>query len=147
MRRRTFLQWAAGTTLGGMNTVPAAGLQGSWREDKLHTAAGILADAVDDGRVEAASLYVRQLKQVFARSFGASQSADDMFLLASISKPMSVMALMTLYDGQQVHSGVHQRRPAHDHDPSVVHTRFRTSRSITGKRNAAKSACGPVGIR
>ena len=32
------------------------------------------------------------------KSFGASSSVDDIFLLASISKPMSAAALMTLYD-------------------------------------------------
>jgi CubicO group peptidase (beta-lactamase class C family) len=35
---------------------------------------------------------------VFEQTFGASKSIDDIFLLASISKPMSVAALMTLFD-------------------------------------------------
>ena len=41
---------------------------------------------------------MRQGKSVFAKSFGESQSPNDIFLLASISKPMSATALMTLYD-------------------------------------------------
>jgi CubicO group peptidase (beta-lactamase class C family) len=68
------------------------------RQDKLDAAAAVLARAAAEGRVHAASLYVRQQASVFARSFGASQSIDDIFLLASITKPMSVAALMTLYD-------------------------------------------------
>ena len=48
--------------------------------------------------VHAAVLYVRQGKHEFARSFGAARSPDDIFLLASITKPMAVAALMTLND-------------------------------------------------
>ena len=68
------------------------------QSNKLDAAAGVLAKAAAEGQVHAAALYVRQGRNVFARSFGASKSADDIFLLASISKPMSAAALMTLYD-------------------------------------------------
>jgi len=68
------------------------------RNEKLDRAAAVLKGATDEGTVHAAALYVRHGKSVFAKSFGASKSVDDIFLLASISKPISVAALMTLYD-------------------------------------------------
>jgi CubicO group peptidase (beta-lactamase class C family) len=37
---------------------------------------------------------------VFVKSFGAARSADEIFMLGSISKPMTVTALMTLYQGK-----------------------------------------------
>ncbi|MHC4403712.1 MAG: serine hydrolase domain-containing protein [Planctomycetota bacterium] len=70
----------------------------SVRQDKLDAAAEVLARATAEGKVYAASLCVCHAKRVFAKSFGASTSPDDVFLLASISKPMSAAALMTLYD-------------------------------------------------
>jgi len=91
MQRRTFLQSGLGTAL-------AAPLIAAVEQDKLDAAARVLTKAAAEGQVYAAALYVRQGKSVFARSFGASKSGDDIFLLASISKPMSAAALMTLYD-------------------------------------------------
>jgi CubicO group peptidase (beta-lactamase class C family) len=91
MQRRTFLHGSLGTPL-------AAPLIAAVGQDKLDAAAGVLTKAAAQGQVYAAALYVRQGQSVFARSFGASNSADDIFLLASISKPMSAAALMTLYD-------------------------------------------------
>ena len=91
MRRRTFLQCGLGTALAGP-------LMAAVRQDKLDAAAEVLAKATAEGQVHAASLYVRHSDRVFAKPFGASKSMNDLFLLASISKPMSVAALMTLYD-------------------------------------------------
>jgi CubicO group peptidase (beta-lactamase class C family) len=91
MKRRTFLQSGLGTAL-------AAPLNAALRQDKLDAAAAVLTRAAADGQVYAATLYVRQGKSAFAKSFGASKSVDDIFLLASISKPMSAAVLMTLYD-------------------------------------------------
>ena len=91
MQRRTFIQH-------GLRTVFAAPLIAAVRQDKLDAAAAVLTEAAAVGRVSAAVLYVRHGKSVFAKSFGASKSADDIFLLASISKPISVAALMTLYE-------------------------------------------------
>ena len=67
-------------------------------QDKLDAAADVLAKAVADGQVDAAAMCVRHRGQEFARSFGAAKTPDGIFLLASISKPISVAALMTLYD-------------------------------------------------
>jgi CubicO group peptidase (beta-lactamase class C family) len=91
MQRRTFLQSSLGTAL-------AAPLIAAVQQDELDTAAGVLAKAVAEGQLHAAALYVRQGKSVFAKSFGASKSPNDVFLLASISKPMSATAVMSLYD-------------------------------------------------
>jgi len=91
MQRRTFLQSGLGTALAGP-------LIAAVRQDMLDAAAEVLTKAVAEGQVYATSLYVRHGKSVFAKSFGASKSLDDVFLLASISKPMSAAALMTLCD-------------------------------------------------
>ena len=91
MHRRTFLQC-------GLGTILASPLFAAVRQDNLTAAAGVLTRAVDDGRLLAAALYVRQGTSEFSRSFGAARSPDDMFLLASITKPMTAAAVMTLYD-------------------------------------------------
>jgi CubicO group peptidase (beta-lactamase class C family) len=91
MKRRTFVQCGLATAIGSP-------LIAAVRRDKLDAAARVLTTATSEGRIHAASLYVRHGEAVFARSFGASKSVDDMFLLASISKPMSAAALMTLHD-------------------------------------------------
>jgi CubicO group peptidase (beta-lactamase class C family) len=90
MHRRTFLQLGVGTALASPLFAAA--------QDKLDAAAGVLAKAVADGRVQAAALCVRHRQVEFIKNFGASKSADDIFLLASITKPISVAAVMTLYD-------------------------------------------------
>ncbi|MFO0911365.1 MAG: serine hydrolase domain-containing protein [Pirellulales bacterium] len=64
----------------------------------MERAAGELQRSVDDGLVAAAVMYVVQRDQVFARAFGTAASEQAMFLLGSISKPICVTALMTLYD-------------------------------------------------
>jgi CubicO group peptidase (beta-lactamase class C family) len=68
------------------------------QKDKLDAAAEVMARAVADGQVNAAVLYVRHRGDVYVRSFGAARSPDAFFVLGSISKPISVTALMTLYD-------------------------------------------------
>ncbi len=66
--------------------------------DEFDGAAQVLVKATDQGLIDAAALYVRHADREFAKSFGAAKSENDIFLIASISKPMSVAALMTLYD-------------------------------------------------
>ena len=65
---------------------------------KLHAAEQALASAASEGQIHAASLYVLHQGTEFAKTFGAAKSPDDIFLLASITKPISVAAVMTLYD-------------------------------------------------
>jgi CubicO group peptidase (beta-lactamase class C family) len=57
-----------------------------------------LARATREGQVAAAVLHVVQQENSFTRSFGKAASTDAMFLLGSISKPISVTALMTLFE-------------------------------------------------
>lgn len=90
MDRRTFVC--------GLGTFLASPLMAAVKQDGLDAAAGVLERATREGQVHAATLYVRQAASVFTRSFGAASSQNDIYLLASISKPMSAAAVMTLYD-------------------------------------------------
>ena len=68
-------------------------------DDKsLDSAADILAKSIAHGDIAAAVLHVAGQRTAFTRSFGKASSEDAMFLLGSISKPICVTALMTLYD-------------------------------------------------
>jgi CubicO group peptidase (beta-lactamase class C family) len=92
MNRRTFLQY-------GLATAWVAPVMAAMQQhDKLDVAANALTHAVAEKQVDAAVLYVRHRSSVFARSFGTARSVDDLFLLGSISKPITVAALMTQYD-------------------------------------------------
>jgi len=91
IQRRTFLQASIGAAL-------ASPLFAALNQDKLDAAADVLTKATGDGQVSGATLYVRQGKAEFAKAFGKAKDIDAMFLLGSISKPMSVAALMTLFD-------------------------------------------------
>lgn len=91
MKRRAFLQCGLAATL-------SAPFLAAIRQERLDEAAKLLAGAVDRGQVTSASLCVIQREASFRRHFGAAANADAMFLLGSISKPICVAALMTLYD-------------------------------------------------
>jgi CubicO group peptidase (beta-lactamase class C family) len=84
-----------------LGTLVASPLIGALQQDQLGAAAAVLTKAVEEGQLHAAALYVQRGASVVSLSFGAAKSADDIFLLASISKPISVAALMTLYDSGQ----------------------------------------------
>jgi CubicO group peptidase (beta-lactamase class C family) len=91
MRRRTFL----GTGLAMANASPLFGMQPGERWDD---AATVLEQATAAKRVEAAVLHVVQGDRSFTRHFGKATSGDAMFLLGSISKPINVTAVMSLFD-------------------------------------------------
>jgi CubicO group peptidase (beta-lactamase class C family) len=91
MNRRTFIAC-------GLGTLVAPRRMAALNQETWDAACDVLAAATADGRVHAAALHVRRRGRVFARSFGAAQSPDDPFLLASITKPMTAAALMTLHD-------------------------------------------------
>ncbi|MEQ9408710.1 MAG: serine hydrolase domain-containing protein [Fuerstiella sp.] len=91
MKRRTILQAGLGLAFGGP-------VMAAVQDDKLQVAADVLQRASDSGQVEAAALYVRQAEREFVRSFGAADSKDAIFLLASISKPITIAAVMTLFE-------------------------------------------------
>lgn len=87
MKRRTFLQHGLGAALAARTP-----------QGKFDAAAEVLATAVKEGRVHAASLCVRHAGTGFAKAFGKAPTPDAIFLLASITKTMSAAALMTLHD-------------------------------------------------
>lgn len=91
MKRRTFLQ-------AGLATTIASPLFAALRQDRLDEAADVLAKATASGTVASAVLHVAQRDTTFTRAFGKAQSENAMFLLGSISKPICMTALMTLFD-------------------------------------------------
>jgi len=68
------------------------------RQDRLDAATDVLAKAVGSEQVASAVLHVTQREATFTRKFGKAASDDAMFLLGSITKPICVTALMTLFD-------------------------------------------------
>ena len=91
MKRRTFLQTGLAATL-------STPLSAALRQDRFDEAADILARATARGQVASAVLHVTQRQTAFMRAFGKASSTDAMFLLGSISKPIAMTALMTLFD-------------------------------------------------
>jgi len=91
MKRRRFIQ--TGLAVGFGIPVFAA-----LRRERLDEAVERLARATREGQVAAAVLHVIQRESSFTRSFGKAQTDQAMFLLGSISKPINVTALMTLFD-------------------------------------------------
>ncbi len=91
MQRRTFL----GTALTFATASP---LFAALRRERWDDAALVLERATADKQVDAAVLHVVQKGESFTRSFGKAGSDDTMFLLGSISKPINVTAVMTLFD-------------------------------------------------
>src|SRR3954449_7949829 len=91
MRRRTLFGTAL--ALANASLLLAALRQGRWAD-----AAEVLERATAAKRVESAVLHVARREESFTRHFGKAGSGDAMFLLGSISKPINVAAVMTLFD-------------------------------------------------
>jgi CubicO group peptidase (beta-lactamase class C family) len=91
MQRRTFL--AAALMASTVSPLLAALRRQRWAE-----AADVLERATAAGQVDAAVLHVAQRDDSLTRHFGKAASDDAMFLLGSISKPINVAAVMTLFD-------------------------------------------------
>jgi CubicO group peptidase (beta-lactamase class C family) len=91
MKRRTFVQ-------GSLATLITTPLVAAVQQQQLDEAAAILTRSVASGEVAAAVLHVEQRGTKFSRSFGKVENPDAMFLLGSISKPINMTALMTLFD-------------------------------------------------
>lgn len=68
------------------------------RQERLDEAAEILSRATTEGQIATAVLHVMQRETSFTRSFGKAPNEHAMFLLGSISKPIAVTALMTLFE-------------------------------------------------
>jgi CubicO group peptidase (beta-lactamase class C family) len=75
---------------------------GNWDTAKLAQASKLMADWIADGRVQGASILVTQGERRFARNFGTAKGSEPVFLLASISKPMTAAAVMSLVNAGQL---------------------------------------------
>ncbi|TWU57121.1 serine hydrolase domain-containing protein [Rubripirellula reticaptiva] len=91
MKRRIFL--GSGLALA---ICPRAGA--GMDESRLESACRILANAAEQGEIQASAIYVQQGSDVFSRTYGLARDTDAMFLLASISKTISIAAVMKLFD-------------------------------------------------
>jgi CubicO group peptidase (beta-lactamase class C family) len=91
MHRREFL----GTSLAVATASP---LIAALRRERWDDAADVLERATAAKQVDAAVLHVVHKDESYTRHFGKASSDDAMFLLGSISKPINVTALMTLFD-------------------------------------------------
>jgi CubicO group peptidase (beta-lactamase class C family) len=83
---------------GSVAAVLGASALAALKRERVDDAVGILARAVEAGQVSAAVLHVVQWDTSVTRRFGKAANGDAMFLLGSISKPVCVTALMTLFD-------------------------------------------------
>src|SRR5262245_50360363 len=91
MLRRTVLSGATGALMSAI----AKSLQ----QDKLDKAVELIQKSVDSGVTAAAALDIRQGGAFsLERSFGKAKSPDSVFLLASITKPMTATGVMILVD-------------------------------------------------
>lgn len=90
MRRRDFIEGALVT--------PATSLRAALRSDKLAEAARLIERPVAQGKVRAATLHVRQGTFTFRRAFGEAKTPGTIFLIASITKPMTAAGVMILAD-------------------------------------------------
>jgi CubicO group peptidase (beta-lactamase class C family) len=68
------------------------------KQGHFDEAVDLIHSQATSGQVRAATLFVRHGSSTFERSFGAATTADAIFLLASITKPMTATALMLLAD-------------------------------------------------
>jgi CubicO group peptidase (beta-lactamase class C family) len=76
----------------------AVAATGGWDRTKLEQAASVMQGWIADGRVQGASILVTQGQRQFVRNFGTAKGTEPVFLLASITKPMTAAAVMSLVD-------------------------------------------------
>jgi len=98
MNRRDILKATGATMIASSLPAQAA----SWDTVKLEQAAKLMDGWIADGRVQGASILVTQGSRQFARNFGTAKGSEPVFLLASITKPMTAAAVMALVDAGQL---------------------------------------------
>jgi CubicO group peptidase (beta-lactamase class C family) len=98
MNRRDILKATGATMIASSLPAQAA----TWDKAKLEQAAKLMDGWIADGRVQGASILVTQGSLQFARNFGTAKGSEPVFLLASITKPMTAAAVMTLVDAGQL---------------------------------------------
>ncbi|WDQ18258.1 serine hydrolase domain-containing protein [Rhodopirellula sp. P2] len=91
MKRRRVLQAGLGLAMG-------TPLFAAFREGRFDVAADVLEQATASGLVESATFCVRRKNDAVSQAFGERASVDASFLLGSISKPISVAAILSLLD-------------------------------------------------
>ncbi len=89
MRRRDLLSTALLASTGSLM---------AFERGPLERASGLLESQVENGTLEAATLVVRQGEQSYRRAFGKAAAPDTVFLIASISKPMTATGVLLLAD-------------------------------------------------
>src|SRR5215510_4962653 len=100
MNRRDLLKTTGAAMIASQ--LPAQAAAGNWDRAKLDQAASVMQGWIADGRVQGASILVTQGPRQFARHFGTAKGTEPVFLLASITKPMTAAAVMTLVDAGQL---------------------------------------------
>ena len=99
MNRRDILKTAGATMIASQMPQAANAATANWDRAKLDQAAKLMESWIADGRVQGASILVTQGQgRSFARNFGTATGVAPVFLLASITKPMTAAAVMTLVD-------------------------------------------------
>src|SRR6188768_2032467 len=98
MNRRDILKATGATMIASSLPAQAA----SWDTARLEQAAKLMDGWIGDGRVQGASILVTQGSRQFARNFGTAKGSEPVFLLASITKPMTAAAVMSLVDAGQL---------------------------------------------
>lgn len=93
MQRRDFLLTGIACSLT-MGSPLAAAVRGR----EVEQAREILKQATSSGQVTSASFFVQNGRTRFVESYGETPAVDSPFLLASISKTITVATLMTLFD-------------------------------------------------
>lgn len=86
------------TATGAAMIATPALAKGGWDTAKLNQAGKVMDGWIADGRVQGASILVTQGAKKFARNFGTAKGTEPIFLLASITKPMTAAVVMTLVD-------------------------------------------------
>ncbi len=103
-RRHLLRMGTIGIGAIGMGTTTLLGSRlrgavvGAVMENNFEKALTVLNSTTDSGQVGAAAIYARSKGNELSQSFGDAKSVEAAFLLGSISKPISIAALMTMYD-------------------------------------------------
>ena len=72
------------------------------RQHRLLEAVHLLNEQVQSGNVSAAVLFVQNGKDEFSKAFGKASNSEAIFLLASITKPMTATAVMILAERKEL---------------------------------------------
>ncbi|MBT5019855.1 MAG: beta-lactamase family protein [Planctomicrobium sp.] len=94
MRRRTVLKTGLGVVLGSP-------LLAALKQSEVDGAINVMKSATESGQVAGAAMFVQQKETRITKAFGTASDENAIFLLASISKTITVAAIMTLFDQQE----------------------------------------------